>query len=899
MSATFRRRGPRWPVSLTLMARRSWADLPLVALYAVIVLVTVAIAVAAPRLADRVSAAGLTDVLESNPERTQVVVGIDLDEFRYDFGRVNPSLARDVQTIAGALHSRLEPPLAAVLSEPVATVTTRSLSMPLDDGTVAALRLNYVWSAGQSGVTWIQGQAPGTAPLNPRRASSAPIEVAFSQEVARATGVRAGDELTLKQPDNSMYTLAVTGVFRANNPDDAVWAQTTGLTAPVTTPTNGVMRLTVGALLGEQSLPVARLQLPVHATVATYTFAVLPDQLGIDDLDVVSSAIGKLRSRPADLAPRSNIGAPTASTVAVSTDVDKVFSDYRATLRSAMSQASVIGAALALTSALALIVCGGLLAERRRAVLDLEIQRGASLVKVVARIGLEALIVTAVATVLGVMLAATWVPTGSGVSALVALEVAIAICAAVVATVAALGTGAGPRKMKANRADRKRAQAATRARRTVAELALVMLSIGALVAARGRGVAQSTTAGIDPLLVAAPVLVALAGTIVVVRLIPPVLAGLRRGASHARGAVAVVAAARAQSARFGGPAVSALTVALAMIIICGVLGTSVTRGQEAAALAQVGADVRVRADSASLAAAATEVGHMHGVDSVVLGRVDEQTQVRVANTVSRATVMVVTRDSDGGPVNDSATGAPQAFVTAGIAAPGVEVMEVFWGNHYIAVHVAGHIAPVDGVETPTVMLDADELARAAGAKVRWDTLWVNGEGADAAVAAATTLKGAHIDSRTAHLANLRAPLVSALAWLLDAGVVLFAVFGALVLVLWVISSSPERGRTLSALRTLGLKQRAATAISLAELVPTVVASLGAASVIGIGVPWVLGPALSLTSLSGGAPPHLNLATPAWWVAAGVAVGALVLTVTIETWLRMRARLGEVLRVGGQ
>ena len=181
------------------------------------------------------------------------------------------------------------------------------------------------------------------------------------------------------------------------------------------------------------------------------------------------------------------------------------------------------------------------------------------------------------------------------------------------------------------------------------------------------------------------------------------------------------------------------------------------------------------------------------------------------------------------------------------------------------------------------------------------TTWVDGPGAAAAVGAAglTDTPGITVTEHDEWLSTWRAsPLNAGLLALLVATGLVLAGYAVLGLVLTVVATSRERGRTLSALRTLGLDARTARAMTFGELAPLALAAVLAGTAIGIAVPWVLTGALGLDLLTG----HpAAAALQVTWVpivgATVVVLGALAVAVGVESAVRRRDRLGEVLRVG--
>ena len=124
-------------------------------------------------------------------------------------------------------------------------------------------------------------------------------------------------------------------------------------------------------------------------------------------------------------------------------------------------------------------------------------------------------------------------------------------------------------------------------------------------------------------------------------------------------------------------------------------------------------------------------------------------------------------------------------------------------------------------------------------------------------------------------------------------------YAAVALVLTVVATSRERGRTLSALRTLGLDARTARAMTFGELAPLAVAALVAGTAVGIAVPWMLTGALGLDLVTGAAEATTLQVT--WVPIVGAAVVVLASLArrraSVESAVRRRDRLGEVLRVG--
>ncbi|MGW4809554.1 hypothetical protein [Kitasatospora sp. NPDC004272] len=140
-------------------------------------------------------------------------------------------------------------------------------------------------------------------------------------------------------------------------------------------------------------------------------------------------------------------------------------------------------------------------------------------------------------------------------------------------------------------------------------------------------------------------------------------------------------------------------------------------------------------------------------------------------------------------------------------------------------------------------------------------------------------------------------LVSALETAFRASAAIGLLLGLLAVVLELLLSSVERGRVLAHLRTLGLGGRAAAGVQLVQLVPVVAAAVIGGTLLGLALPWLLGPALELRAFTQG--PGAPAFAPDW---AGIAVAAVGLLVLVPCAAALegvagRGRVPRVLRLG--
>ncbi|SET15557.1 FtsX-like permease family protein [Nonomuraea wenchangensis] len=140
------------------------------------------------------------------------------------------------------------------------------------------------------------------------------------------------------------------------------------------------------------------------------------------------------------------------------------------------------------------------------------------------------------------------------------------------------------------------------------------------------------------------------------------------------------------------------------------------------------------------------------------------------------------------------------------------------------------------------------------------------------------------------------PLASGLLRLAWVSAVTLPALGLLGLALGTAAGAPERWQTLTRLRTLGLRPREARWVAAGELLPPVVVAAVGGPLLGVLLARLTFGSLALRLLTGAEPAP---ASP-WWALGLVAVvflAAVAVVVPVESALRRRRRLSEVLRAG--
>src|SRR5665647_2952925 len=283
------------------------------------------------------------------------------------------------------------------------------------------------------------------------------------------------------------------------------------------------------------------------------------------------------------------------------------------------------------------------------------------------------------------------------------------------------------RREPANRQDRAQLAKRRTARRLVLESGALVLALAAAFALRTRGLLQVTTEGTDPFLAAAPLLLAIAITVLLLRVYPWPIRVVGVLGRRTRGVLGLLGAVRAQRAVAVLPLL-ALTLGAAVAVAGGLLVDTVRTGQVEASWERVGADIRVDAELTRDQVAAiaeqpgvTAVGSAHvarsvsfdagtGSTLVTLVAVDRQYVDLLAATpfTSEVDVASLAALADTPAVDGKipvVTGATLARRVGGSAA-------MYFGPEYVRVALAGatDYAPIGFFDGPFVFADLDTLS---------------------------------------------------------------------------------------------------------------------------------------------------------------------------------------------
>ncbi|MFJ9826050.1 FtsX-like permease family protein [Streptomyces sp. NPDC101160] len=457
--------------------------------------------------------------------------------------------------------------------------------------------LTHFAALDRSRITLVRGAWPRPAAKDP----DAPVESAVPEEVARRLKIAPGTVLGLtdRLADKPLRT-RITGVYRPVDTADLYW------------------QLDAAGGRGVKTLAFTTYG-PLFADPATLTSgrvtAGTTSWLGTADYSAVTTDRTDALRASAAKGPETVLAdtAGFGTTVTAYTSLPTVLEQTDRALLVSRSTLSIVAVQLVLLAAYALLLVARLLSSERSGETELLRARGASRRRIAGLASVEALLLALPAAVAAPLLAPPLTrlfadrtaldalgrldATPPPVVWLVAAAVALCCAAAVVAPALAAGDGAAVSLRKGRAAA---LPAPVRAGADVGLLVIAGIAYWQLDRQTGTGGAgalagdRSGGLGVDPLLVAAPALALLAGTVLTLRLLPPAARLAERRAAGGRGLPAALAGWQfsRRPLRGAGP-VLLLVLAVAMGMLAIGQSDSWDRSQRDQADFRAGADVRV------------------------------------------------------------------------------------------------------------------------------------------------------------------------------------------------------------------------------------------------------------------------------------------------------------------
>ncbi|MFE2175100.1 hypothetical protein [Kitasatospora sp. NPDC059462] len=901
---------------------------------------TVFLAAAFPRLLDRTADQGLRDFLrDRGPAATSILATADLGgdaSNPNDPAGGRPDNAQRLDEDAARLVARtgilgVGPggPVYGARSGKPRTLTNPGLARP--DEADPDLDLLYVQGL-RDHVTLAEGSWPGTPTPNE------PVPIAVSRNVAETVGFHLGDILKTASasPDDTAPLAKVVGIVEVTDQNDPYWSE-------LPCPNRACLNFTSGkrpaaywhsaGLVDASALPQIRTwhtgaqdfwRLPVDVD------GLRADRMAATERELASYLTGHTANALANATDRVGLR--------ISSPLPPLLRQAVARQEAAAPLSSIGPAGLAGVGVVVLCLAAALAGDRRIAELRLLQARGGSRTGVVRRLLSEGAVTVLPAALLATALALLLLPTPRWGGALLAAT-AVALFSLLALPLRAARLWSRPRPGGARR-------------RLVGELAVLGLTVAAVAEVGRRGVAPEG-AGADPLLVAAPLLLALTGGLLLARLQPLLLGALARATARRPGAIGFLGLARAARGSGAGqrPSVLPLLALLLAVTTAGfgatILG-AVDTARTAAARLSVGGDASVVVPIGVTVSPefADAAGRLPGVRASA--RIWADTEVFVLGGTGAVRVFAVVADpaayaeisrSLGRGAFDPAalsggTGGPDAPVpalisTALAAQLGPEA------THRLRLPNGGELlvgtaGTVDGTPAlqgdgrlfvvlpagPAVAL-APELDRAnlwlatgsvdeGGLRNLVREKIASGTERSAAAAAGASgpgdlPAGYTVRTSVSVTADLGDdPLQRSAARLFWTAVLGAGSLALLAVLLTLVRAAPERTALLARLRTMGLRPRQGLTLILVETLPqTLVAAVGG-GLVALAAVALLGPSFDLSILVGadiarGLPVDVAaVALPTLGLAALVSAG-----IVAEAFIAGRRQITTELRAGDQ
>ncbi|MFF7339290.1 FtsX-like permease family protein [Streptomyces sp. NPDC008163] len=899
--------------------------------FALLVLVTAFLAAAFPRSVDAYETKGLRhDLGAATPAHSVLELKGPQPGLELRPAAREAAVREDTMAAAHAqVLKRLPAPLRADTAESAYGVRT---STPIAAGEPWFPRpygldpaLTYVTQSGLSSHATLR---TGSWPATPGTVSmtTGEVQAAVTEETAKALRIRTGATIAVPTRGEDTLTVRITGIVAPKNPAGSYWSSEPLLRTPslVAKPTKDTPRYYwIAALLLP---PDAAPALLATAGQPELYWRIAPDVSRLTALDVpeLRTSVASLEGGPGLLALRDVAGA----TVSMATDLDEILTGYDG-MRSAIQPVVTVAAVgIGAVAVVVLLMTGGLLASRRHAELALLRARGGSLRGIGGRLLAETAVAAVPAGALGLLLAALTVgearlwPAAVGAGAVVVL-----VCAAL-----PLRTALRHRTPQTHVGRDDLATARPSRRRTVAELTLLVLAVGAVLALRRRG--TDAEGGTDLLVSAAPVLVGLIAAVVLVRLYPLPLRLALRSVSRLRGAVGFLSLARAgRTSAAGTLPLLALLVALTTAAFGGSVLAGVADARDDAAVLATGADARVtgEADSVPLSAGLVRaVEKAEGVRGsarvqvefgVALPAAGDGTQDAKGTTlvgVDPATYSALARSTGLGPFPadrlraKSAGAAPdEGRVVPALVSP--SVAERLGGRPLGLRALAGNFqvkAAATVTRTPAVDGSSFIVVDAAAFTHRQTTaLLLTGSGLDAKELRAAAR---HPDEKIAvqlrseeRATYVDTPMQSGAERIYLAAIIAGAGYALLAVLLSLLQTAPERTTLLARLRTMGLTSRQGGRLLGFEALPQALLAAVGGLLVGWATIALLAPGvdlvhLALSSGSGTGPLDTAPLRTDPWSLVLPALGVIVLTgavAGVQAWWAGRRGSITELRAG--
>lgn len=916
---------------LPLTWARMRADAVVLATIAALVVVASGVLAALPRAIDQLADASLAAELDAAPIarrsiRVQALVPVPTGGSADPLAEVRARGPAELTGAGPALTEALEDP-NLVLDTPRYRLDPLPGEQP-PDGNIQLLTLRVHDDAVVGDhVEVVEGRLPDGEVGTVTTATGDVLDVhqvAVTARTAELLDLRLGepvlatpdaeDALARRTPTFALPPIAieVVGLLALSDPDHDVWFDDERLHRPSRYDTGGPTTFTGFGLVTAAGLDGVPRSGSQDLATATWRFGVRDGALDASSASAIAAEVRRLEASTTTVA--SLEGAT------VHTDLGATLEREQVRRTAATDTLALAGVALAVVALTLIAVAARLTVARRRRATALARSRGASTGQLLRGQVLEAVLVLLPAGALGWWAAALLVPHPRS------LLSSLAVVAAFVAAAGGLVVITAVLELRRALVEVFHGTDLARGGGAASRAGEVLIGLGAVlgvVLLQRRGL--TVGAGTDALVIAVPSLVVLGAGLLVARAYRPVVE--RAGARLRRrvGVVAGVGPARSARDRRLTPGVLVVALTVGVAFLSAGLATTIEDGQDEVAWRHVGAAMRVEAPtgvalSPEVRETVTRVvgrerhAALHATRTTVrteagTGQADVVVADVAALTAASADTPVAFRPPPELPTvggdrgvhtpDDGEVVVPALVATAGPEGARTRVgdrFEVRLGHVRVVAEAIATRERVDAAgldDGPWVLLphhllpDAPEPNQliVAGATEQLEAI-------EAAVG--DEVRTVRRDEVVTQLRDqpLAAGVVTGYRW-----VAWLALAGALVGSLAVlVLTDRTRSRDLALLRALGVDRRRGGGVVAVELLPPVLAAVGAGIATGLWLAWLLEAALDLAPFTGAAvagPPSPTATLP---LAAGVLIAAVLLVGSAAWWPRS-LRPARTLREG--
>jgi putative ABC transport system permease protein len=741
------------------------------------------------------------------------------------------------------------------------------------------------------------------------------VAVAVTTQTAARFALRPGSRVALVSP-TGVITLAVTAILREQQAGSTFWTQDPLARQPsLVTPYKSKPYWAGGVFADPGQLGAMQTAFTGPGLEMNWEFPLALSSLSADQAQGLANALNRATTvtlgLTGPLEPASdnlNVTSPLIPDLAL-------FLGTQAGIETVLLLLSV---SLIVIAAAVILLAARMLVVRRGEELAMLRARGGSLGQVIALMLRGALVAVVPAAVAGAAIAVAVIPGDAAASGLgwLLAGITVAVALAGPALIAAWdyrkpAPAANPaRILSAETGPRRRAW-----RRPVAEVTACAACVAGLVVLRGQGVPAGGQ--VNPLLMLAPVLVAVPVVLIMLRLYPLAVRGLLRLSARGTGATGFIAlSAAARSSLTGVLPAFALVLALSLAAFAGMVSAGIARGETAAAWHTTGADVLIQPPAAAGAVAPGELKSIAAVRGVTHATAVWNTtwvtpfgQAVTVIAVDPASYAAVTATTpypppalaklSGGARALAAGGAVPVLASPAAAAllgHGATQLATLTPAGPFSVRVAGILSstPAQPGGGTFVVMPQLTLPGPAGQPAP-NLVLVSGSAIDDSQLTALVnriIPGSTITYRSAVLNSLtNSPLPHGAALIVAFTLAEAAVLGLLIVILGLALGSAERELTLARLTVMGHERD--TGLVMAEAMPAVIAAVVAAAVCALVLPHLIGSSIDLSAFTGPGAPVLfqpNV-TALGLPAAAVVVLAVAVLATEARTLRRRGIAG--------